>query len=229
MAIVLALAVLLAIAPAAQAKSSAFKATIQFEEAVKTTVASTDTSRCQEPPLTATQTMRARTTSAQPVTAHIVDAGSSRGLVELGPSGSGYASIPGVTGTIERHAEGGSGQCGPPRDPQDCGTKSPKRWDLMVQPQSARRSGRIHLKGLAVFAGPLDGNPFSNCPSPEYPPPALMTPAKIAPAVLFDARRRKIVLRIKGTAPWHTVDNVRQTVTDGTYSRSITLTLRRTG
>lgn len=226
-----ALAVVLVVAPHAQAKTAAFKATLRFEETVKSTLTSTDPSACQAP-ITASETVRFRTTKAQPVTAYIVEAGGSRGLVELGPSGSGYAHIPGVVGTIERHAEIPPDPCsGEPAEAQHCGTRTPKRWDVMVQPQSTRRHGRLHLKGLAVFGGPDDQSPelFPSCTSPQTPPPAITALAKIAPGTLFDRRRRRIVLHIDGTTPWRSVDKAGRTITEGTYSHAITLTLRRTG
>jgi hypothetical protein len=36
-------------------------------------------------------------------------------------------------------------------------------------------------------------------------------------------------LRINGTAPWRSEDKESRTITEGTYSHAITLTLRRTG
>jgi hypothetical protein len=224
-----ALAVVLAVAPYAQAKSAAFKATVQFEGTVKSTLTSTDPSACK-PPITASQTVRFNTTKAQPVTANIVDAGSSQGLVELGPSGSGYAQIPGVVGTIERHADIPPDPCyGNPAEAQDCGMRSPKHWEVMVQPQSTRRHGREHLQGLAVFGAPVGPDPFSSCTPPETPPPAIAAVVRIDPGTLFDKRRRRIVLRINGTTPWRSEDKAGRTVTEGTYFHAITLTLRRTG
>jgi hypothetical protein len=224
-----ALAVVLTVAPYAQAKSAAFKATIQLEETVKSTLTSMEQGVCQ-PPITASQTVRFNTTKAQPVTAHIVDAGESQGLVELGPSGSGYAQIPGVVGTIERHNDiPPNNPCnGNPAEAQDCGMRSVKHWEVMVQPQSTRRHGREHLQGLAVFGAPVGTDPLSSCTGPEMPP-AIAAVAKIDPGTIFDKRRRRIVLRINGTTPWRSEDKAGHSVTEGTYFHAITLTLRRTG
>jgi hypothetical protein len=234
-ALVAAFAVALSVAPDAQAKDAFFRATLQVQETVNSTITELDPVAASmycypplmPPPITAFQTIRARTTKARPVTASMVDAGSSRGLVELGPSGSGYAQIPGVFGTIERHANNPPQMCGGPVPAQDCGTRSSKQLDVMVQPISRRRQGREHFQGLAVYFG-FDRDPFSACYAPQIPP-GIVNVAKIDPRTLFDKRRRKIVLRIKGTIPWRFEDKEFKTVTTGTYFRSITLTLRRTG
>jgi hypothetical protein len=174
LALASALAVVLGVAPYAQAKTAEFKATVRFEQTVRSTLTSTDPSACQAP-ITASETVRFNTTKAQPVTADSVDAGSSQGLVELGPSGSGYAQIPGVVGTVERHADSPANPCsGTPAAAQDCGTRSPKHWELMLQPISTRRHGREHLQGLAVYGGPEQGPYplFSSCSPPQEPVPA---------------------------------------------------------
>jgi hypothetical protein len=235
-ALVAALAVALGVAPDAQAKDASFKATVQATDTVKSTITQLGSDAAalycfppmMPPPITVSQTIHARTTKVEPLTANMVDAGSSRGLVELGPSGSGYAQIPGVFGTIERHANNPPDKCGGPIPPQHCGTKSSKHLDVMVQPISKRLHGREHFQGLAVYFG-FDQDPFSTCYAPESPHPAIVNVAKISTTTLFDKRRRQIVLHIKGTTPWHFKDNESKTVTKGTYSRSITLILRRTG
>jgi hypothetical protein len=75
--------------------------------------------------------------------------------------------------------------------------------------------------------GPVNPQ-YSTCIQPRYPPPALASVVKIDSATLFNTRKRVIVLRIHRTDPWHEEDKVGHTVTDGTYERSITVTLRRT-
>ena len=223
-ALVVALA--LATAPAVHAKSAAFRATVQLEETVQATVTDPDACFVRT---TSSQTVRLHTARAQRIGAYLVDRGSSRGLVELFPSGSGYALVRG-TGTIERQTAGEPpSQCatGPQADPPDCGRRSASTWAIRVEPYHARRSGRHRFLGLSLvwdwFGRGFD--PYSNCEPPPLPSKPIFHSGKLSARTLF-GRRRKIVLHIGATTPYrYRREGI---TTEGTHTLTATLTLRRT-
>ena len=188
------------------------------------------------PPFTASQTTRLRTTKAQSVDAWREQSG----LVQLSSdlSSGQYAEIPGIVGTIERHNNNPptvEEACAhKPASAKDCGTKSPKQWSLTLDRISSRLKGREQFQGLGVNFDTAYAQPFGTCDGPQIGPPGFSSNlagnmAKTDAQTLFDKRRRQIVLHIKGTIPWRFKDKASHTVTEGTYFRSITLTLRRTG
>lgn len=225
-----ALALLLAAAPAALAKDASFKATLTADETAKTTYTSTVPNDCQTAPLTATQTLHVRAGKAAPFTAYQLDAGSHRGAVELGPSGMGYGQLHGLVGTIERQNEWGPNPCTgeTTADPNDCGMQPLKNWSATVNPRLRRSGGRLHLTGLGIYFGSDFADPFRTCYSPQLPQPFIPDVAAITPRTLFSRSKKVIVLKVEGTKSWRYDDTLRQAVTVGTYTRTITLTLRRT-
>jgi hypothetical protein len=238
--------------------SATFSVTVQVLETAQSTTTSTDPNNqgplvCtrespdfntpdttftvpQPPPFAASQTTRLRTTKAQSVNVWREQSG----LVQLSSSLSSgqYAEIPGIVGTIERHNNNPptvEETCaGTPASATDCGTKSPKQWRLTLDRISSSRKGREQLQGLGVNFDTPNAQPFGTCDAPQVGPPGFSSSlagnlAKIDAQTLFDRSRRQIVLNIKGTIPFRHEDKESQTVTEGTYFRSITLTLRRTG
>lgn len=149
-----------------------------------------------------------------------------------------YAEIPGIVGTIERQNNNPptveDACAGTPASATDCGTKSPRQWRVTLDRISSRRKGREQLQGLAVNFDTPSAQPFGTCDGPQIGPSGFSNNpagnmAKIDAPTLFDKRRRQIVLHIEGTIPWRFEDKESKTVTEGTYFRSITVTLRRTG
>jgi hypothetical protein len=131
--VIAALMLVQAMVPAAHAKDTNFKVTVQFEETLKTTFKSTDPYSCQAP-VTSSETVRMHTTRPAAVNAYMVDAGSSKGFVELAPSGSGYAQLVNIAGTVDRESDNVASPCSGPSPPPDCGTRSPKKWYFVLQP-----------------------------------------------------------------------------------------------
>jgi len=186
------------------------------------------------PPFTGSQTIRLSTTKAQSVTALMDTTGRYQGHVQLSSdlSSGDYAELKGIVGTIERHNNNPptvQEACdGKPASVKDCGTKSPKHWRMTLDRISSRRNGREQFQGLGVNFDTPYARPFVTCEGAEAPHGFSGNVANIDAPSLFDPHRRQIVLRIEGTIPWRYEDKNSKRVTEGTYSRSITVTLRRT-
>ena len=229
--LILALVTILTLAApaAAHARGADFKASIRLEETIDVT-GTARPEECYGEQTRVTQTVRVATRRPRVIDAYLYERGSLRGLVELGPSGSGYARLPGF-GSVDRQVVTNWRNClGSGEDrPAGCGTRSSSRWPIIID-RSLTRRGRF--RGLLPrwdWPGRYSLDPLPNCgdaPSMPWENTYVRIPEpylRISGRALVDRRTHRFDL--SASRSWSYTDE--RGDVEGTWTRRGKLTLKR--